>query len=108
MEEAIRPDYRKLYMDMLDWKYPEKKEVCAEFLKKRKLEALDVITLNTMIFGDRKSNQKHKSYDQNSILEILAYQKKNPCSNKELSILFKISRNTITKWKKIYNKKIVI
>ncbi|WP_232816130.1 helix-turn-helix domain-containing protein [Chryseobacterium capnotolerans] len=76
MEDAIRPNYRRLYMDMLDWKYPEKKEACAKVLKKSKLEALDVITLNTMIFGERKSNQKHKSYDQNSILEILAYQKK--------------------------------
>lgn len=102
MEETIRPNYKKLYMDMLDWKYPDKKEVCANVLKKRKLEALDVITLNTMIFGERKSHQKHKSYDQNSILEILAYQKNNPCSNKELSDLFKISRNTITKWKRIY------
>ena len=102
MEEIIRPNYRRLYMDMLDWKYPDKKEVCAEVLKKRKLEALDVIMLNKIIFGHSKSNQRHKSYDKNSILEILAYQKNNPCSNKELSLLFKISRNTITKWKRIY------
>ncbi|MDN3692311.1 helix-turn-helix domain-containing protein [Chryseobacterium tructae] len=91
-------------MDILELKYPEKKEICAEVLNKEELETLDVIMLNTMIFGDHKSNQnqRHKSYDKNSILEILNYQKKNPCSNKDLSLLFKISRNTITKWKRIY------
>ncbi|MET3035944.1 helix-turn-helix domain-containing protein [Chryseobacterium sp. NRRL B-14859] len=102
MKEVRRPNYKKLYTDILDWKYPEKKEICAEVLKKRKLEALDVITLNEMIFGDSKSNQRHKSYDKNSILEILDYQKKNSCSNTELSLLFKMSRNTITKWKRMY------
>ncbi len=88
---------------MLDWKYPDKKEICSEVLKKRNLEALDVITLNKMIFGHTESNQRHKSYDQSSIIEILSYQKNNPCSNKELSLIFKISRNTITKWKRIYS-----
>ncbi|WP_160139960.1 helix-turn-helix domain-containing protein [Chryseobacterium sp. c4a] len=102
MREAIKPDYKRLYMDILELKFPEKKEICAEVLNKEELETLDVIMLNTMIFGDRINNQKHKSYDQNSILEILDYQKKNPCSNKDLSLLFRISRNTITKWKRIY------
>lgn len=98
----MRPDYRRIYMDMLDWKYPDKKEICSEILKKRNLEALDVITLNKMIFGFTESSRKHKSYDKGSIIEVLSYQKNNLCSNRELSLIFNISMNTITKWKRIY------
>ncbi|MGG5207675.1 helix-turn-helix domain-containing protein [Chryseobacterium sp. MIQD13] len=101
------PDYRKIYQDMIALKYPEKKEICREILSKADLTGLDIIKLNHLIFGSTSkssflSNQKHRSYDESSILEILAFQKKNGHSNTYVAKHFKLSRNTIAKWKKKY------
>ena len=45
-------------------------------------------------------NQKLHSFDQESILKILDYQKRHKCNNTELARHFKISRNTVASWKK--------
>lgn len=70
---------------------------------------MDVITLNSKIFNlnDKDTltfNQKHKSYDEQTILEMLNYQQKHELNNVELANHFKLSRNTIAKWKKCYMK----
>ena len=41
-------------------------------------------------------------HHKTTILEILQYQKNNNLNNNQLADHFKLSRNTITKWKKIY------
>jgi len=105
-----RPDFKKIYYDMIEMKYQnQKSEKCTRILQKKWLSVLDIIELNRLIvgFSDKEVNsfnQKHKSYDVDSILEILRYQRENNLNNTQLANYFKISRNTITKWKKYYLK----
>lgn len=105
--EKPSPDYKKIYFDILNKKYPHKKEECIILLEKSTLSAIDIIRLNEKIFGkpDRESeifNQKHRSYSRSDILKILDYQKKNKLTNSQIAIHFKLSRNTLAKWKKIF------
>jgi hypothetical protein len=101
----MSPDYKQIYTDILEEKYPEK-------LKdpgiRRQLEmlhsAVDILRFNQQIFGNPEyamefNNQRLRSYDEVSILQILTYQKKNKLTNIQVSNHFKISRNTIAKWK---------
>ncbi|PVV61254.1 transposase [Chryseobacterium sp. HMWF035] len=103
----ITPDYKRLYIDIITKKYPEKKKDCLFLLCKKELSSLDVIRLNDKLFenyvSDKdKINNSHRSYDKSSIFEILDYQVKNKLNNSELARHFRLSRNTITKWKKFY------
>ena len=98
----VSPDYKRIYMDLLELKYPEKKEACSVILNKHKVTALDVIRINRIIFGKKKTKRIHRSYDENSITEILKYQRDNDLTNVDLSREFGISRNTIAKWKKLF------
>lgn len=99
------PNYKKIYRDIIFKHYPDKHAVCESILKKNTLSALDVIKLNNIIFETKDKqilifNQKHRAYNKLDILEILKYQRKNGLNNTQLANQFKISRNTITKWKK--------
>lgn len=103
------PDYKTIYTDIIRKKCPERIEEFIMFLSKPSLSGLDVIKLNNKIFGtaDRESqriNQKHRSYSKSDILKILSYQKKNHLNNTQLSIHFKLSRNTVAKWRKMHSK----
>lgn len=49
-------------------------------------------------------NQQHRSYDKKAVMEILEYQKKNRLNNTQVAEHFKMSRNTIAKWKQIFGK----
>jgi hypothetical protein len=95
------PDYKRIYSDMISMRYPDKKNMCKSILKKRKLITLDVIELNRIIFGNKNFSQKYKSYDIESIYKILEFQKKEKCTNSQLALYFNLSRNTVTKWKRI-------
>ncbi|MCI3938584.1 helix-turn-helix domain-containing protein [Chryseobacterium aahli] len=104
------PDYRRIYTDMLTKKYPEKKKECDSIFKKNKLSTFDIIRLNALIFNVKENpetksfNQKHRSYNEFDILKILDYQKKNQLNNSQLAHHFDVSRNSLTKWKKLYIK----
>lgn len=107
--EKSEPDYKMIYTDLINEKYPEKKEKYSPLLSKEKLSVLEVIRLNKILFNnnDKKEdketsdfNQSHRAYDRETIFEILDYQKKWKCSNSQLAMHFKLSRNTITKWKR--------
>ena len=92
---------------MIRIKYPDKAAVCSRILNKGEIGFLDIIRLNTLIAGqpDRnrtQENQKLKSYDKRTILQILDYQKRNRLNNTQLARHFKLSRNTVTKWKKLF------
>jgi hypothetical protein len=105
--ERPEPDYKRIYTDLVNEKYCEKKIEYLSMLSKEKLSVLDVITLNKILFNndgkDKETfdfNQSHRAYDKQAILQILDYQKKRKCNNSQLASHFKLSRNTITKWKK--------
>lgn len=104
----MKPDYKQIYTDILNEKYPGKIEDEGISHKIDHIKnVMDVINLNTLIFGSKNrerenENQQLRAYDKNSILEILEFQRKNKINNSQLSIQFKISRNTITKWKKYF------
>ncbi|WP_426482138.1 helix-turn-helix domain-containing protein [Chryseobacterium sp. R2ACT005] len=102
-ENGFIPDYKRIYIDLLEMKYPEKKDACSILLKKNKLSALDVIKINRIIFGRSRTKRIHRSYDENSIMKILKYQDENNLTNMELSRELGISRNTIAKWKKYFH-----
>jgi DNA-binding transcriptional regulator YiaG len=95
-------NYKRIFQDILTEKFPNKIPECQSLLAKRKLSALDIITLNQIIFGTKtqENNQKFRSYKKNDILTILHYQKENNLSNIEVAAHFNLSRNTIAKWKK--------
>ncbi|SDR05985.1 hypothetical protein SAMN05421664_3340 [Chryseobacterium soldanellicola] len=101
------PNYKRIFEDIIDLKYPQKKETCSKILSKNDLSFLDIIKLNNMIFdqpnssGD-KINQQYRSYNTDAILEILEYQQKNKLNNSQLANHFKLSRNTVTKWRKMF------
>lgn len=102
-----RPRYRKLYADMIRDKYPEKMSLCNTLLQKENWTALDVIHISQLLFDedkDRKGiagDQKHRSYDLKSIRQILDYQIKNKLNNKQVAMKYRLSRNSVSKWKKL-------
>ncbi|WP_223606295.1 helix-turn-helix domain-containing protein [Chryseobacterium sp. OSA05B] len=95
----------KIFSDIISKKFPEKKSSCKNFLEKGKLSSLDVITLNRILFQDGEIANEHKSYDDESITEILEYQIKTRMTNTEIASVFKLSRNTLAVWKKKYYNK---
>lgn len=100
----MEPDYNCIYRDIIAKKYPQKSIECEKILGKKKLNAIDILEVNQRIFGSKNKSQKqsHRSYKKSDILKILDYQKKHKFNNIELARHFKLSRNTITKWKKIF------
>ncbi|WP_347216534.1 helix-turn-helix domain-containing protein [Chryseobacterium sp.] len=99
------PDYKKIFSDILDKKFPEKINLCKPILHKKELSQLDVITLNNRIHGRPEksidsTNQKLKAYNETTILEILNYQKEYQLNNVQLANHFCLSRNTVAAWKK--------
>lgn len=97
------PDYKRIYHDFIESKCPDKLKYVKQYLSKEKMSLSDVLKINDIIFFDRLSqNQKFKSYDKQTIFEILDYQKKHKLNNSQLAKHFKLSRNTVTKWKRIF------
>lgn len=106
--ENNRPDYKKIFEDIITKNCPERKEEFNHYFLKKRLSIMDIITLNSKIFklNDKDTlafNQKHKSYDEPTILKMLNYQKQQGLNNVELANHFNLSRNTVTKWRKLYS-----
>jgi hypothetical protein len=103
--KCSKPDYKKIFNDLLALKFPDKKEQCLLFLNKKELSRLDVITLNKIIFGENISEnlngRNHRSYDQSTIFKVLDHQKKQKLNNIQTAKYFGLSRNTLAKWKKL-------
>ncbi|WP_076597930.1 MULTISPECIES: transposase [unclassified Chryseobacterium] len=97
------PDYKRIYHDFIESKCPDKLKYVKRYLSKEIMSLSDILKVNNIIFYDRLSeNQKFKSYDKQTIFEILDYQKRYKLSNSQLARHFKLSRNTIAKWKRIF------
>ena len=86
--EKSSPNYKQIFKDILDRKY----------------SIVDVIEINTKIFGKGiiNNSQKFRSYKKSDILNILDYQKENGLNNSQLANHFRLSRNTVSKWKKLF------
>ena len=103
-----KPFYSKLYADIIRDKYPEKELSCLAYLSKENWTALDVIEVNEFLFGSKKQkgdvriDRKHRSYDTQSICQILRYQQNNKLNNNEVARTYGVSRNTIAKWKTLF------
>ncbi|MGG5210029.1 helix-turn-helix domain-containing protein [Chryseobacterium sp. MIQD13] len=99
------PDYNKIYIDLIERKFPEKREEFTYLLSKKIKNSLELIRINSAIFdcpdkGNVFFNQRLRSYDKVSIKKILEYQETHRLNNQEAAKLFNVSRNTIGKWKK--------
>lgn len=101
-----KPNYNLIYNDIINKKYPEKRQVCHSLLMKADLTAMDIIKLNRLIFGQNKEaddfSKKLRSYDRSDIARILNHQKVNSLNNTQTARHFKLSRNTLAKWRKRY------
>ncbi|WP_126653608.1 helix-turn-helix domain-containing protein [Chryseobacterium aureum] len=103
----MRPNYKKIYLDMLRMEYPEK-------LKDPKIKALleklhtseDVLKMNEKLFKQSRENQKLKTYDRQTMLKLLQYQKKHGHSTSYMSRKYKISRTTLSKWKVLFEEEL--
>lgn len=107
MHPHQKPNYKRIFSDIIQSKFPEKEKELKKYLEKDQLTMLDVIRLNQLVFNSNKKNQqaqnsKYRSYTKTDVLRILEYQKKHNLNNIELAREFKMSRNTIAKWKKTY------
>ena len=103
-----RPNYKKIFEDIIVEICPERKSEFTFYLDNDNFSIMEVIDINQKIFGsgDKETsyfNQRHRSYDSETILKILAYQKNKNLSNVQLANHFKLSRNTVSKWKKMYS-----
>lgn len=92
---------------MLCLRYPHKLTECQHILNKEKLSTFDILLLNTIIFGRKNKenlifNQKLRAYKEDEIRQILQYQREYDLNNTQTALHFKISRNSITAWKKKY------
>ncbi|AYM99082.1 helix-turn-helix domain-containing protein [Chryseobacterium sp. 3008163] len=99
-------NYKVLYTDLINKKFPEKMRICQNILKK-KVSVLDAIKMNDLLFPqklleDEQFNQKHKSYMEDDIMKILEYQRINNLTNTQVALKYKLSRNTVAKWKRLF------
>lgn len=103
------PNYQKIFQDIIAYDFPDVKKECKSILTKAKLTSRDVIALNQTIFKSKTKNHvessKYRSYDLQSISEILDYQRKNELNDTQLAAHFSVSRNTIRRWKANFSSK---
>lgn len=101
-----KPNYKKIYSDLIQQRYPENYEECRKILSKKTLSFFEMIQLDSIISKksswDNMENQKFRSYDKSTIYKVLEYQKKHNLNNSELAKHFRLSRNTVTKWKQYF------
>ncbi|PQA94426.1 transposase [Chryseobacterium shigense] len=99
------PDFKLIYTDIINEKFPDKINNPVIRSKLNTLHtAVDVLKFNILVFGQPENtvlskSQRLRSYDERSIRDILEYQRKNRLTNTETGSHFKISRNTIARWK---------
>lgn len=107
----MRPNYFKIYQDMLKQEQPEKlQDPKIQSLLKNLKTTEDVLNFNELVFKQSKeslrNNQKLKTYDKKTMLKLLQYQKKHGFSTSFMSKKYKISRTTLAKWKKTFEEEI--
>ncbi|MDH2208451.1 MULTISPECIES: helix-turn-helix domain-containing protein [Empedobacter] len=103
----ITPNYKQIYFDLVVEKFPTKLKFVKNFLEKESFSSLDIIRVNKIIFNTSYNidheNQKHRAYEKSDIIYMLNYQEEHKLSNSTVAKHFKVSRNSISKWKKMLN-----
>lgn len=103
----MRPNYKRIYQDMLKMEYPEKlKDPKIKELLEKLHTSDDVLKFNEKLFKQSRENQKLKTYDRQTMLKLLQYQKKHGHSTSYMSRKYKISRTTLSKWKAMFEKEL--
>ncbi|KFF23818.1 hypothetical protein [Chryseobacterium vrystaatense] len=107
MEKQNQPNYKLIYSDIIDQKFPHKKAECEKLLEKKILSAMDIMELNKKIFGTKnqdtkKMNQMLRSYNRADIMRILDYQKNHKMNNLQVAQHFGLSKNSMTKWRRMF------
>jgi|SRR5690606_9923997 len=103
-----KPDFGRIFCEIAQKNNFSESKI-NEMSAQKKWNSLDVIKMNEKLFGNTainnlNFNQNHRAYDEESIKEILNYQKKYDLNNSEMMRMFRISRNTIVKWQKLFGK----
>ncbi|MBB4805551.1 hypothetical protein HNP38_000823 [Chryseobacterium defluvii] len=91
------PNYQKIYEDLLRSKGLEGTKEVPRFEKSTDIIRFDNLISDKNNEGADKENQRFRAYDEESVLEILTYQKKYRLNNSELARIFRLSRNTIAR-----------
>lgn len=101
----ITPNYKQIYFDLVMEKFPTKLKFVKKILEKESFSSLDIIRVNKIIFDTSYNidheNHKHRAYEKSDIIYMLNYQKEHKLSNSTVAKHFKVSRNSISKWKKM-------
>ncbi len=101
------PNYEKIYREIIEEKGPFKKREMYAIFTQKNIKAYDIIKLDLLLSGvpskeERTFNQQHRAYDEDTIKYILKYQSEYALSNIKTSEIFNVSRNTISKWRKLF------
>lgn len=104
----LGPDYVRIYKDLIKMKFPKYLGEFEGLFQKEELSFFEIRRINNKLFGkknrDQKSlEQKYKAYDKSTILKMLRYQKRHRLNNTQLANHFKLSRNTVANWRKIFD-----
>lgn len=106
-KKVAGPNYSRIYRDLIEKKFPEKLQEYKVMLSKDNLTYFEIVRLNELLFGKRNKEQefqeqRYKAYDKQTILKIIKYQSQNKLNDQEIATRFKLSRNTIRGWKKVF------
>ena len=108
-------DYKRLYLDYIDandtLSNPVKKDLKSiiEGQQNDDLSYRVLMQINTVIrenVNTVRENmvgyKQYNAYDKEFIRYVLSYQKRNNLTNKDISLKFRMSRNTVAKWKRLF------
>ena len=107
MKKNSQPNYKRIYSDIIDRKFPDKRKECEKLLNKKHLSVIDILEINKKIFEstdkeNERINSMHRSYNVSDIISVLEYQKTKKMNNKQVAEHFGLSMNTMTKWRRIF------
>ncbi|ALR29416.1 MULTISPECIES: hypothetical protein [Chryseobacterium] len=107
----MRPNYKRIYHDILKDQHPEKlKDAKVLYLLDNLKTMEDILRINALVCDSSgkssKNNQRLKNYDKKTVLKILQYQKKHDLSANFISKKYKMSRTTIAKWWKLFGNEV--
>ena len=105
-KKNLNPDYKAIFQDLAQQQFGEDIPLDIQNRIEHLSSHLDVLEVNKLIFNQNYSSKETaqmKAYDRASIEKVLQTQEKDQLSNREIALMFHLSRNTIAKWRKEYN-----